>query len=239
VTFLTSCQHQPIPWPHRYCVLGFCKCFTLPPSLCYPCYGINSALGKNKIVALIRLLSWRPSSCFLSPILFQVHPTPFAYIGVHCSCLCSMMKHTLDICPRVLQLFYLLITLISFFKDLMFYHRRPSVVWLELPPRYFILFEGIVKGFTDFFLWKLVMGFVCFSFYLFDRDSFNTTDKESHKITKLLSNQLYQSTHVGFAESLISVSSCGSWSPDSVGCVLVVSMNPLVPAIYLHVQRIP
>jgi len=79
VTFLTTCQIQPTPWPHKYCVFGLCKCFLLPPSLCYPCCGINSDLGKNKIVALIRLLSWRPSSCPLSPILFQVHPTHFTY----------------------------------------------------------------------------------------------------------------------------------------------------------------
>jgi len=69
----TSCWHQLTTVS---CVLGLRKCFPLPPSLCYPYYDINSALGKNKIVTLIRLLSWHPSLCLLSPILFQVLSTP-------------------------------------------------------------------------------------------------------------------------------------------------------------------
>jgi len=57
MTFLKTQHPVDISWPHEYCVLGLSKCFPLTPSLCYPCYGINSALGKNKIVALIRLLA--------------------------------------------------------------------------------------------------------------------------------------------------------------------------------------
>jgi len=51
----------------------------ISPSLCYTCYGINSALGKNKIVALIRLLYWHPSLRPLSHILFQVFLDPITY----------------------------------------------------------------------------------------------------------------------------------------------------------------